>query len=102
MAKKSLTKKSLKSLFSKSEASLNAPAEKNEVEKKKFKFFKLKTKSKSGSVPEKPTNESPQARRYVPDARCFPCATEAGLLVSSLLHNLLLLQSHGFQILCLQ
>lgn len=91
MAKKSSTKKSLKGLFSKSEANLNAPAEKNEVEKKKFKFFKFKTKSKSGSDPEKPTNESPQARRYGPDAHCLPCAIEAGLLVPSLLHSLLLL-----------
>ncbi|XP_071402022.1 uncharacterized protein crybg2 [Centroberyx affinis] len=63
MAKKSSPKKTLKSLFSKSEANLKESAEKDEDrrgeggEKKKFKLFKFKIKSKSGSVAEKPAHE---------------------------------------------
>lgn len=64
---------SLKSLFSKSEASLDGTAEKDvdktEGDKKKFKLFKIKTKSKSGSAPEKAAMEEQRARRYVQDAR---------------------------------
>uniref|UniRef100_A0A3B4YJQ8 Beta/gamma crystallin domain-containing protein 1-like n=3 Tax=Seriola lalandi dorsalis TaxID=1841481 RepID=A0A3B4YJQ8_SERLL len=64
MAKKSSSKKSLKSLFSRSEANLGESVEKdaskNEGEKKKFKFFKLKIKSKSGSAPEKSAAGSQQ------------------------------------------
>lgn len=73
MAKKASTKISLKSLFSKSEASLDGTAEKDvdktEGDKKKFKFFKIKTKSKSGSAPEKGAVEEQRARRYVRDSR---------------------------------
>ncbi|XP_028255833.1 beta/gamma crystallin domain-containing protein 1 [Parambassis ranga] len=66
MAKKSSSRKSLKSLFSRSEASLNESAEKNvdkhEGEKKKFKFLHFKSKSKSGgsSTSEKAAHESQQ------------------------------------------
>ncbi|XP_069555677.1 uncharacterized protein crybg2 [Brachyistius frenatus] len=62
MAKKGpSTRKTLKSFFSKSEASLgesvDKDADKNEGEKKKFKFFKFKIKSRSGSASEKSANE---------------------------------------------
>ncbi|XP_035537809.1 uncharacterized protein LOC118343163 [Morone saxatilis] len=64
---KSSSRKSLKSLFSRSEASLDAPppvvekdVDKNEGEKKKFRFFKFKIKSKSGSASEKPAGGSQQ------------------------------------------
>lgn len=66
MAKKSLSKKSLKSLFSKSEANLDESVEKEakiEGEKKKFKFFKLKVKSKNSSSPEKEGHGSQQVLR---------------------------------------
>lgn len=65
MAKKAPSKRSLKGLFSKSEASVDGTAEKD-VDKKRFKLFKLKTKSKSGSAPEKAATEEQRARRYVP------------------------------------
>lgn len=68
MAKKSSSKNALKSLFSRSEASLDDSAEKdvekNEKEKKKFKFLKFKTKSKKGSASEQSANESQQVLRY--------------------------------------
>ncbi|KAG8005353.1 hypothetical protein GBF38_011369, partial [Nibea albiflora] len=61
---KSSGRKSLKSLFSRSEASLVAPVEKDvdksEEEKKRFKFLKLKLKSKNSSASEKPANENQQ------------------------------------------
>ncbi|XP_044192441.1 uncharacterized protein crybg2 [Thunnus albacares] len=64
MAKKSSSRKSLKSLFSRSEASLDKSVEKdaskNGGEKKRFKFLKLKTKSKGGSASEKSANEDQQ------------------------------------------
>lgn len=75
MAKKASSKKSLKSLFSKSEASLDGTAEKDadrtEGDKKKFKLFKIKTKSRSGSAPEKAATQEQRARRcrYVQDPR---------------------------------
>lgn len=73
MAKKVSSKKSLKSLFSKSEASLDGAAEKDvdktEGDKKKFKLFKIKTKSKSGSAPANAAVEEPRERRYVQDSR---------------------------------
>ncbi|XP_027142998.1 uncharacterized protein crybg2 [Larimichthys crocea] len=60
---KSSGRKSLKSLFSRSEASLVAPVEKDvdksEGEKKRFKFLKLKLKSKNSSASE-PANENQQ------------------------------------------
>lgn len=66
MAKRSSTRKSLKSLFSKSEANLDESVEKdvqkNEGEKKKFKLFKFKTKSKKDS--EKSANDSQKVLRY--------------------------------------
>lgn len=85
MAKKAPTKISLKSLFSKSEASLDRTAEKDadktEGDKKKFKLFKIKTKSKSGSAAEKSAVEEQRARRYVRDSRLqtFPCCAAGGL-----------------------
>lgn len=73
MAKRVSSKKSLKGLFSKSEASLDGAAEKDvdktEGDKKKFKLFKIKTKSKSGSAPEKAALEEQRERRYVQDPR---------------------------------
>lgn len=66
MAKKSSTRKSLKGLFSKSEASLDGAAERDaetEREKKKFRLFKIKSKSKGDSGPEKAASEDQQARR---------------------------------------
>lgn len=67
---KSSSRKSLKSLFSKSEASLAAPAQrdadKNEGEKKRFKFLKFKIKSKNSSGSEKPASENRQLHRYSP------------------------------------
>lgn len=71
MAKKasSSSRKSLKSLFSRSEASLDGTADKDvdktEGDKKKFKLFKLRTKSRSGSAAEKGALEEQRARRYV-------------------------------------
>lgn len=65
MAKKS-SRKTLKGLFSKSEASLDGAAERDaetEVEKKKFKLFRIKSKSKGGSGPEKAASEEQLARR---------------------------------------
>lgn len=63
MTKKSSSRKSLKSLFSRSEAKLDESvekdADKNGGEKKRFKFLKLKLKSKS----EKSTSESQQVPR---------------------------------------
>lgn len=61
MAKKS-SRKSLKGLFSKSEASLDGAADRDaetEGEKKKFKLFRIKNKSKG---PEKVASEEEQAR----------------------------------------
>lgn len=73
MAKKASSKKSLKSLFSKSEDSLDSTGDKDvdktEGDKKKLKFFKIKTKSKSGSAPEKTATDEQRARRYVQDSR---------------------------------
>ncbi len=68
---KSSPRKTLKSLFSRSEASLDRPQEKdvetkNEGEKKRFKFPKLKLKSKSGSASEKTANKNQQVLRYEP------------------------------------
>lgn len=66
MAKKSSTRKSLKGLFSKSEASLDGAAERDaetEGEKKKFKLFRIKNKSKGGSGPDQAAMEEQQARR---------------------------------------
>ena len=71
---KSSPRKSLKNLFSRSEANLSAPppaekdADSNAGEKKKFKFLKFKTKSKGSSAPEKPANESQQVARYAPES----------------------------------
>lgn len=86
MAKKASSKMSLKSLFSKSEVSLDSTAEKDvdktEGDKKKFKLFKIKTKSKSGSAPEKgAVEEQRRARRYVRDSRLQtrPCCVACGL-----------------------
>ena len=62
MAKKGSTRKSLKSLFSRSEATLDGPLEKdpskNEGEKRKLKFLRFRRKPKSGSAPEKSASES--------------------------------------------
>ncbi|KAK5854835.1 hypothetical protein PBY51_004993 [Eleginops maclovinus] len=57
---KSSSRKSLKSLFSRSEANLPESVEKdnNEGEKKRYKFLKFKTKPKSVPAPVKPANES--------------------------------------------
>lgn len=66
MAKKSSSRKSLKGLFSKSEASLDGAAERDaeaEGEKKKFKLFRIKNKSKGGSGAEKATSEDQQVNR---------------------------------------
>ena len=67
MAKKSSSRKSLKSLFSRSEAKLDESvekdADKNGGEKKRFKFLKFKIKSKGGSASEKSTNERQQVSR---------------------------------------
>lgn len=66
MAKKSSSRKSLKGLFSKSEASLDGAAERDaetEGEKKKFKLFRIKNRSKGSSGPEKAASEDQQARR---------------------------------------
>lgn len=63
MAKKSSSRKSLKGLFSKSEASLDGAAERDaetEGEKKRFKLFRIKNKAKG---PEKAASEDQQARR---------------------------------------
>lgn len=71
MAKKPSTKKTFKSLFSKSEANLSetveekSVVEKNATDKKKFKFSVLKVKSKSSAASEKPAPESQQVLRYV-------------------------------------
>ncbi|KAM3596272.1 uncharacterized protein V6R79_011530 [Siganus canaliculatus] len=66
---KSSSRKTLKSLFSKSDASLDTRPEKevdkNEGDKKRFKFFKLKSKSKNDSSSEKPANESQQVLSVV-------------------------------------
>lgn len=74
---KSSSRKSLKSLFSRSEASLAAPAErdadKNEGEKKRFKFLKFKIKSKNSSASEKPANENRQLHRYARTMSRFSC-----------------------------
>ncbi|KAG7225417.1 hypothetical protein INR49_027411 [Caranx melampygus] len=75
MAKKSLSKKSVKSLFSRSEANLDESVErdasKNEGEKKKkFKFFKLKTKSKNSSSPEKAGHGSQQVLSAAEPSNC--------------------------------
>ncbi len=55
-------------MFSRSEASLNDSVEKgvdkNEGEKKKFKFPKFRVKSKNVSASEKPANENQQVPRY--------------------------------------
>lgn len=68
MAKKGSGKKSVKSLFSKSDASLDESVEKDvqktEGEKKKFKLFSFKTKSKKDSANEKSASESQQVLRY--------------------------------------
>lgn len=75
MAKKESSRKSLKGLFSRSEASLDGAAEKDaetEGEKKKFRLFRIRTKSKSGSGPEKAASEVQLARRYVRGSRRFP------------------------------
>ncbi|CAI5691183.1 unnamed protein product [Oreochromis niloticus] len=65
MAKRSSTRKSLKSLFSKSEANLDESVEKdvqkNGGEKKRFKLFKFKIQSKNDS--EKSANESQKMLR---------------------------------------
>ncbi|KAM7373437.1 hypothetical protein PAMP_008287 [Pampus punctatissimus] len=65
MAKKSLSRKSLKSLFSRSEPSLDESTEKdahkNGGEKKRFKFLKFKMKSKG----EKSANENQQVHSAV-------------------------------------
>jgi hypothetical protein len=57
MAKKSSTKKSLKGLFSRSEAHHKEPVEKEEKsnggEKKKFKLFKFSLKSRSNAALDK-------------------------------------------------
>lgn len=63
MAKKSSSRKTLKGLFSKSEASLDGAADRDaetEVEKKKFKLFRIKNKAKG---PEKAASEDQQAHR---------------------------------------
>lgn len=71
MAKKTSPKKTLRSLFTKSEASFSESPEKDKDEdkkggeKKKSKFFKFKIKSKGASEPEKPANESQSLVRYV-------------------------------------
>ncbi|XP_074468738.1 uncharacterized protein crybg2 [Sebastes fasciatus] len=60
MAQKSTTRKTLKSLFSRREVSVDEPVEqkdKNEGEKKVFKFLKFKTKKND---PVKPANENQQ------------------------------------------
>lgn len=61
MAKKSSSRKSLKSLFSRSEAKLDESvekdADKNGGEKKRFKFLKFKIKSKGSSASEKSTSQ---------------------------------------------
>ncbi|XP_076610703.1 uncharacterized protein LOC143335290 [Chaetodon auriga] len=61
MAAKGSPKKSLKSFFSRSDASTSAPAEKNvdksEGEKKKFKLLNFKVKSKKPPASEKPAAE---------------------------------------------
>lgn len=64
MAQKSTTRKTLKSLFSRREVSVDEPVEqkdKNEGEKKVFKFLKFKTKKND---PVKPANENQQLLRY--------------------------------------
>lgn len=74
---KSSSRKSLKSLFSRSEASLAAPAEKdvdkNEGERKRFKFLKFKMKSKNSSASVKPANENQQLHRYARTMSRFSC-----------------------------
>lgn len=84
MAKKPSSKRSLKSLFSRSEASLDGAAEKDadkpEGDKKNFKLFKIKTKSKSSSAPEKAAAEEQQALRYVCAAAAFPARPVVGTL----------------------
>ena len=64
---KSSSRKSLQSLFSRSEANLTDSVDKhkNEGEKKRFKFLKFKTKPKSDPAPVKPANESQQLHRLV-------------------------------------
>ncbi|CAJ1083217.1 uncharacterized protein crybg2 [Xyrichtys novacula] len=61
---KSPSRKSLKSLFSRSEANLRDSAEKdadkNEGEKKRFRFFRLRRKTHTGSATEKAANETQQ------------------------------------------
>lgn len=56
-------------MFARSEASLDEAAGKdvgrNGGEKKKFVFYRLRKKLKSGSAPEKSANESRQVLRYV-------------------------------------
>ncbi|XP_033980504.1 beta/gamma crystallin domain-containing protein 1 [Trematomus bernacchii] len=66
---KSSSRKSLKSLFSRSEANLTDSVDKhkNEGEKKRFKFLKFKTKPKSDPAPVKPANESQQLHSAVED-----------------------------------
>lgn len=66
MAKKSSSMKSFRNLFSRSEANLvdtvERDDERNKGEKKKFKFFTLKAKSKKASASDQPANK---AVRYV-------------------------------------
>ncbi|XP_074542836.1 uncharacterized protein crybg2 [Halichoeres trimaculatus] len=61
---KSPSRRSLKNLFSRSEANLRDTTEKdvdkNEGEKRRFRFFRFRRKSNSGSALEKPANESQQ------------------------------------------
>ncbi|KAJ4927691.1 hypothetical protein JOQ06_015494 [Pogonophryne albipinna] len=65
---KSSSRKSLKSLFSRSEANLtdSVDKDKNKGEKKRFKFLKFKTKPKSDPAPV-PANESQQLHSAVED-----------------------------------
>ena len=75
MAKKSSSRKSLKTLFSRSDANLNESAQKEEdrteAAKKKSKFRKFKIKSKKVSPSERSVTESQQVHRYAHGVTCF-------------------------------
>lgn len=69
MAKRNPAKRTLKSFFSKSEVNLKESVERGDDsgkggEKKKFKLFNFKIKSKNASAPLKPMDENQKVVRY--------------------------------------